>query len=229
MTRWKAAAIHVVIGLLLISTIAVGVVLLWFPAGLWHVAGLQQLFGIMVAADIVLGPLLTLIVFRKGKPGLKFDLFMIGLAQACFLAYGVYTLWLNRPLYLVGSDYSFALVFASEINEIVAEDKDGREWPRFAGHGPWLVGVDLSSETAREEAAFAFAMGGGGPLRDSSLYVGYETVAASVLRRSRKVPARIPMKQPGERARAAALVSIRSTPSVVLLDAVSGKPIRVVR
>jgi hypothetical protein len=228
MSRWKAAAIHMVIGLLLICTIAIGVVLLWFPAGLWHVAGLQQLFGIMVAADIVLGPLLTLVVFRSGKPGLKFDLCMIGLAQACFLGYGIHTLWLNRPLYLVGSDYSFALVFASEVNDAVRHGPDGREWPRFQGRGPWLVGVDLSNPVAREEAAFAFAMGGGGPLRDPTLYVGYRDVADAILQKSEPVPARIPATSVRGNMRAAALVSIRSDPSVMLLDT-DGMPLRVVR
>jgi hypothetical protein len=227
-SRWKAGAIHLAIGLLLISTIAIGAIFLWFPAGLWHVAGLQQLFGIMIAADIVLGPLLTLIVFRSGKPGMRFDLWAIGLAQASFLAYGVHTLWLNRPLYLVGSDYSFALVFASEVSDVVSHDGSGREWPRFRGRGPWLVGVDLSSPVAREEAAFAFALGGGGPLRDPDLYIPYPKVATAVLRKSSPVPARIPARLVQDATRSAALVSIRSEPSVVLLDA-AGMPLRVVR
>lgn len=227
MNRWKAAAIHVAIGLLLISTIAIGVVVLWFPAGLWHVAGLQQLFGIMVAADIVLGPLLTLVVFRSGKPGLRFDLSVIALAQAGFLAYGIHTLWLNRPLYLVGSDYSFALVFASEVQEVVPHDENGREWPRFRGRGPWLVGVDLSNPAAREEAAFAFALGGGGPLRDTKRYVDYRQVARAVLAKAKSVPKRIRLDDRRENLRAAALVSIRSEPAVLLLDATSAEPLRI--
>jgi len=230
MTRWTASALHAAISLLVIGAIAVGVVLLWFPAGLWHASGLQHLFAIMVAADVVLGPLLTLLVYRKGKPSLRFDLSMIVLAQAAFLAYGVYTLWLNRPVFVVGSQQAFALVFASEIRESALRDAEAKRWPRFHGRGPWLVGVDLSSPYALEEAMFAFAAGGGGPLRDPKLFVDYGSVATAVLEKSKEVPARIDTgTQPRAGLRAMALLSIRTKPTVVLLDTDSGQPVRVVK
>lgn len=227
-SRWSAAALHAVLSALVIGTIAVAVVLLWFPAGLWHVAGLQQVFGIMLAADVVLGPLLTLLVFKRGKPSLKFDLSAIVMVQAAFLAYGVYTLWLNRPVFLVGSQHSFALVFASEVPDSASRDAEARGWPRFHGRGPWIVGVDLSSPVAMEEAAFAFAMGGGGPLRDNKLYVDYDQVSAAILHKSQAVPTRIHLPEPKVTLRAAALVSIRTEPAVILLDAKDGTPLRVV-
>lgn len=228
MNRWKAAAMHAALSSLVIGTIAIGAVLLWFPAGLWHAASLQQVFGIMVVADVVLGPLLTLLVFRKGKRGLKFDLSMIALAQAAFLAYGVYTLWLNRPVFLVGSTHSFGLVFANEVPRTAVRDAGTRHWPRFHDRGPWLVGVDLASPTALEEAAFAFGVGGGGPLRDPDLYVDYAEVSAAILDKAQAVPERIRTDQPRGQLRAAALVSIRTPPVVILLDAGNGAPLRVV-
>ena len=230
MTRWTAAALHAAISLLVIGTIAVGVVLLWFPAGLWHAASLQTLFGIMVGADVVLGPLLTLLVYRKGKPSLKLDLSVIALLQAAFLAYGVYTLWLNRPVFLVGSQQAFALVFANEIRGSALRDAEAKPWPRFHGRGPRLVGVDLSSSDAMEEAMFAFAVGGGGPLRDPKRFVDYENVAAVVLAKSKDVPARIDTgAHPRATLRAMALLSLRAQPTVVLLDANTGQPVRIVK
>lgn len=229
MTRWTAAALHATISLLVIGTIAIGVVLLWFPAGLWHAAGLQRVFGIMIAADVVLGPLLTLLVYRKGKPSLKFDLSVIVLAQTAFLAYGVYTLWLNRPVFLVGSQQAFTLVFASEVRKTDIEDARKKGWPKFHGRGPWLVGVDLSSPYAMEEAMFAFAVGGGGPLRDPKLFVDFGNVVPAVIEKSEPVPERIDTgKRPQEELRAMALLSIRTPPRVILLDADSGEPIQAV-
>jgi hypothetical protein len=55
-------------------------------------AGAEGLLLLMAGIDIVVGPLLTLIVFKAGKKGLKFDLALIALAQAAFLAYGVWTI-----------------------------------------------------------------------------------------------------------------------------------------
>lgn len=228
MTRWTAAALHATISLLVIGTIAVGVVLLWFPAGLWHAAGLQHLFAIMVAADVVLGPLLTLLVYRKGKPSLRFDLSMIVLVQAAFLAYGLYTLWLNRPVFLVGSQQAFALVFASEVRESALRDAEAKQWPRFHGRGPWLVGVDLSSDVAKHEFLFAYALGGGGPLRDPKLYVPYASLAPAVLEKSKAVGKQLDTRGvPREQVRTMALLSIRTPPRVVLLDARDGMPLSV--
>ena len=230
MTRWTAAALHAAISLLVIGTIALGVVVLWFPAGLWHAAGLQQLFGIMVAADVVLGPLLTLLVYRKDKRGLRFDLSVIVLAQAAFLAYGIHTLWLNRPVFLVGSEYSFALVFANEVREDALREAAGKGWPRFANRGPWLVGVELADPATMEEVAFAFAIGGGGPLRNPDLYVPYQNVSEAIRRKAQPVPKRIDTgSQRRDQLRSAALVSIRAQPTVLLLDADTVAPRRIER
>src|SRR5688500_14954122 len=102
-TRWSAAATHFVLSGLVIGTIALAAFVNLFPAGLHHAAKLDRLLGTMLIVDIVAGPLLTLILYRPGKPGLRFDLAMIGLLQILFLAYGLSTLWRSRPLFLVGS------------------------------------------------------------------------------------------------------------------------------
>ena len=62
---------------------------------------------IIFAVDLVLGPLLTLIVFKAGKPGLKFDLTVIGVLQVCCLAAGIYIVHEERPLAVVYTDGRF--------------------------------------------------------------------------------------------------------------------------
>ncbi|MBL6691566.1 MAG: hypothetical protein ISP91_14365 [Pseudomonadales bacterium] len=62
---------------------------------------------IIIAVDLVLGPLLTLIVFKAGKPGLKFDLAAIGTFQALCLAAGTYIVYSERPLALIYFDGYF--------------------------------------------------------------------------------------------------------------------------
>ena len=229
-SRWSAAAIHLLISALLITTIALAVLLRWFPAGLYQVAGIQKLFGIMIAADVVLGPLLTLLVYKRGKKGMKFDLWMIGLAQAAFLAYGVHTLWLNRPLFLVGSSQAFALVFASELPDDAAEKAEAKHWPRFHGNGPWLVGVDLSSPVAKEEFLFAYVAGSGGPLRDHDLYIQYEQVVKDVITESRRFDPALPAKgRKPANLRTLPVLSVRTNAAVMLLDVQTGQPLVVVR
>jgi hypothetical protein len=45
--------------------------------------------------------LLTLIVYKKDKPGLKFDLAVIAAIQLIALVYGTFTLYQERPYYMV--------------------------------------------------------------------------------------------------------------------------------
>ena len=229
-SRWSASGLHAAISFVVIGTIAAAAVLWWFPAGLWHLSGVQRLFGIMIGADMVLGPLLTLLVFRRGKPGLRLDLSVIALAQTAFLAYGMHTLWLNRPLVLAGSQQAFALVFASELPDDAPARMAKAGWPRFHRHGPWLVGVDLSSPIARDEFLFAYIAGNGGPLRDTDLYIPYDRIAHDVLGKS-TTPGKALSDQVPEpdRVRTIAAFSIRVGGGVMLLDARTGQPTRVVR
>ena len=66
----------------------------------------------------MLGPLLTLIVYRAGKPGLRFDLTVIGVVQASCLAVGVWIVHGERPLAIVYVDGSFYSVTAQSFREI---------------------------------------------------------------------------------------------------------------
>ncbi len=78
--------------------------------------GLRLLLGV----DLVLGPLLTLIVYRAGKPGLRFDLTAIGIIQATCLAAGIWIVHGERPLAMVYSDGSFYSVTAQSFREVNA-------------------------------------------------------------------------------------------------------------
>ena len=64
--------------------------LLWYPRPYFHAAGGQTLLLLLIGVDVVVGPLLTLIVFDPRKKRLKFDLAVIAVLQVAALAYGGY-------------------------------------------------------------------------------------------------------------------------------------------
>ncbi len=72
---------------------------------------------VLVGVDLVMGPLLTLIVYKQGKPGLKFDLSFIATVQLVALIYGSYTLFSERPSYLVFAIDRVSLVSAKSIDK----------------------------------------------------------------------------------------------------------------
>jgi hypothetical protein len=73
----------------------------WYPDFFYRIDGGWEGMRIIIGVDLVLGPLLTLIVFRSGKPGLKTDLSLIGTFQVICLLAGVYIVYSERPLYFI--------------------------------------------------------------------------------------------------------------------------------
>lgn len=228
-TRWSAATVHLLLTLAIVGAVALAAVSQWFPAGLHHAAKVGRLLGIILAVQVVSGPLLTLILYRPGKPGLRFDLIVIALLQILFLAYGLSTLWRSRPLFLVGSTQAFALLFANEVPDDAEGKAKANGWQRLQGTGPWLVAVDLSSPVAREEFLFAYMAGDSGPLRSPSLFVPYPSLSEAIAYKARVLDAQVPAAgMDRTRVRSMALLSSRTRHTAVLIDGASGAPLRVV-
>ena len=62
---------------------------LWYPPPYFEIAGAEGVVQILIGVDLILGPLLTLLLYRPGKPGVIFDLSFIALIQLSALIYGV--------------------------------------------------------------------------------------------------------------------------------------------
>lgn len=116
MNRYKAFAIHFASSLIIVSAILALMLFIWYPAPYFEANGAQQLVILIAGVDIVLGPLLTLIIFKPGKPGLKFDLTLIALVQISALAYGASVVYTERPSYVVYAVDMFKLVPAGMID-----------------------------------------------------------------------------------------------------------------
>ena len=101
MQKIKAALIHFSLSLLLFSLVMALLVLHWYPLPYFWAEGAWRGVRIAALVDVVLGPLLTLIVYRKGKKSLKLDLGLIALMQISALLWGLHTIYQIRPLFVV--------------------------------------------------------------------------------------------------------------------------------
>ena len=228
-SRWTASVTHLLLSILLIGSIALFAFLHWYPAGLHHAAKLDKLMGIMLGVDIVAGPLLTAILYRRGKKGLKIDLATIAVLQLAFLGYGLNTLWQSRPIFLVGSQEAFALVFAPEVPSEAQTRAESEHWPRFHGSGPYLAAVDLSHRVARDVFLTSHDEGNAGPLLASTLYKPYGLLRQQIAASASALADDVSTPSGMNRAtlRSLELMSTRSNQAVVLLDAASGAPLRI--
>ena len=98
--RWQAAGTHLLICIAIAATVIAVMLGVWYPGPLFEAAGGTGMLYILVGVDVILGPLLTLIVFKSGKRGMKFDLTAIGLVQVAALIYGAHIVYLARPAFI---------------------------------------------------------------------------------------------------------------------------------
>jgi len=118
-SRLLAASIHLGLSLVIAALAAWLVFAVWYPYPYREISGGRDLFLIVVAVDVVMGPLLTLTVFNIAKPAkeLRRDLTIIGILQVAALAYGLWTVAVARPVHLVFEIDRFRVVHAIDIPE----------------------------------------------------------------------------------------------------------------
>lgn len=118
-TRFQAFTIHLLLSAAILGSFLTFVFLVWYPQPFFIVEGLVEIVWVLVGVDVVLGPALTLVVFKTGKPGLKRDLSIIAAIQIAGFIYGAHTFYSERPAFAVffDSDY-FEVIPASTMKDI---------------------------------------------------------------------------------------------------------------
>ncbi|HID49616.1 MAG TPA: hypothetical protein EYP40_08420 [Chromatiales bacterium] len=143
MTRWHAFAIHFGISLVIFLVLAWFIIVKWYPIPFFSTDGGWQGIRIVAAVDLILGPLLTLIVYKHGKPGLKLDLTLIGLAQAMALTWGVWVTYHERPVALVYTINHFTPVTAYQMSDV---GYDLNQLGNFGTQNPVPIYVDIPTD-----------------------------------------------------------------------------------
>lgn len=122
--RLRAAGLHLLFSLLVSVLAALLVFKVFFPGVYRSISGGQELFMILVAVDVVLGPLLTFAVFNVAKPRreLTTDIALIVSLQIAALLYGLWTVYVARPVYLVHEVDRFQVVTAADIDPVELQE-----------------------------------------------------------------------------------------------------------
>ncbi|MFQ3172079.1 MAG: hypothetical protein ACI9DG_002119 [Oleispira sp.] len=126
--RYQAFAIHMAISLVIFFILLVCITQYWYPGILFDTGNGWKAIGIIIGIDLILGPLLTLIVFNHNKSSLKFDLWVIALVQTAALIYGTWTIHQTRPIALAFINSNFSTLYAnSDIAESIQNKIDTLE------------------------------------------------------------------------------------------------------
>lgn len=138
--RWQAFGTHLLISLGIFLSMVSIIVWYWYPGILFTTEGGWQGVRLIASIDFVIGPTLTLLVYKPGKKGLKFDLTVIALLQCLCVTYGMYVVNYSRPAvvaYAEGTFYTVPLLRYDSRNIDITQS------PYFEQHLPVWVNIRL--------------------------------------------------------------------------------------
>ena len=139
----KAFLIHLAISSAIIGIVFAVIFFFWYPRPYFQANGAWSVIRVLVMVDLVMGPLLTLVLFKKGKPGLVFDISMVAFVQIAALVYGVQVIFGERPYYLVFAVDRVEVVGKVEVDANKIKYPDLKIKPN---KGPILVFADFPED-----------------------------------------------------------------------------------
>ncbi len=188
--RLKASGAHFCISLLLALLPATLVFGLWYPYPYREISGGRELFFLVVTVDVILGPLITLAVFNRAKPWreLKRDLAVVVLIQFAALGYGLWTVFLARPVHLVFEYDRFRVVHAVDVpSEMLSMVPHGMDALPLTG--PTLLSLRQFKDANEKMEATMAALGERGLQLSArpNLWQPYAAAKAEILQQARPV------------------------------------------
>ena len=146
--KLKAFSIHLFISATIVGIVFVLIFLFWYPRPYFEANGAWTVLRVLVMVDLVLGPLLTLVLFKRGKKGLVLDMCIVAAIQLAALIYGVHVIFGERPYYLAFAVDRFEVIGKVEI------DANKIKYPELKikpNQGPILVYSDFPKDKKQRE------------------------------------------------------------------------------
>jgi len=180
--KLKASLIHLGLSIFLVGLVIGSLLFFFFPQLFIGVSDFKEIAMIIISVDLILGPLLTFVVFQPKKKTLVFDLSVIAAIQLSALTYGAYALYEVHPVYVTFNIDRFTIVSAKDAEPEKALHDEYKISKLNAGR---LAFAKLPDEAEKKnELLFSAAMGGRDLEARTEYYEPYENHIDQVLARS---------------------------------------------
>lgn len=183
--KLRAFLVHLAVSLLIALGCLTVVYGVWYPAPLHKATGITHIFLLMVGIDLILGPLLTLIVYKKHKRTLKFDLAVIIALQLGALVYGMMQVAQGRPAWIAYNVDRFDLVRVNEIDTRKLQQAEPA-YQSASLTGPQYVAAVLPKDDIEQNNQILFDEIGSGisPSQRPELYQALTDVYPEIVKRA---------------------------------------------
>jgi hypothetical protein len=182
-----AFGVHFLLTALVAAAAAALIFFVWFPAPFGAMIGGAKLFVLVVGCDLVLGPLISLVIFDRAKSRreLVTDYTVVAVLQLAALSYGVWVMAASRPVYVAFSKDRYEVVMAQSISDAdLAEARD----PRYARRpllGPEFVGIHVPD--AEQQDTLIQEVSGHETHARPRFYVPYSAALAEIRKRGGRI------------------------------------------
>ena len=186
--RLRASTVHLGISLCIAAFAAALVFGLWYPYPYGEISGGRELFFLVVAVDVIMGPLITLAIFNRAKPRreLLIDFTVVGLLQLAALGYGLWTVFAARPVHLVFEYSRMTVVHAIDVDaDLLAKAPTSLQ--KLPVTGPTVIALRPFKNPEEQFDATMAAFEGFPLAARSDLWQAYEPVRADVLKEAKPV------------------------------------------
>lgn len=180
--RYQAFGTHLFGSMLIALCCSALVFLMWYPTPLNEASGVTNIFLMLLAIDVVLGPVITFIIFNPAKKELKYDLAIVLLIQIAALLYGLNAVFQARPAYLVYSVDRFDLVFANDLTKDKLSKVSNDQFKSLPLGQPQTIAAQMPSDIKmRNDILFSAAAGGDDLQHFPQFYTPYESKKKEVI------------------------------------------------
>ena len=148
MAKLKASLIHLALSSVVVGSIFLIIFFAWYPYPYFEIRGAGDIVLILIGVDLVLGPLLTFIVYKPKKKTLVFDLSVIVIIQLAALVYGVSAIYEERPYFMVYAVDRFTLLAEKDVDFAEITGHSQKEKP---GIGPLMVLAKMPEDLQEQQ------------------------------------------------------------------------------
>ena len=176
----RPVAIHLLCSATVALLAAALVFGLWYPYPYRELSGARELFFLVVAVDVVCGPLMTMVIFNPVKPRAELlrDLGLVALIQLCALGYGLYTVWQVRPLFLVQEIDRFKVIARPMLDSAAIAALPAALQPEWWKRPRTVAIREPKDAQERQKVMFESIEGGRDYAERPEFYLPYEGEAA---------------------------------------------------
>lgn len=186
--KLRASGIHLGLSVLVAALVAAMVFLVWYPYPYRLISGGRDLFLMVIAVDVIIGPLITFVVFseKKQRRELIADFSVVIIIQLAALGYGMWTVYIARPVYLVFEYNRVVVVHAADVD--VAHLSDAPVGYRAIPlAGPKLLSLRQFKDATEKFDSTMLALGGGPLSAQPRLWQSWDDSRAEIIREAKPV------------------------------------------